>query len=172
MASVPSISTGNPIEHSEWGSAVKSTNFEFLKPRWPELAVLGSFAERYTNTDPTSALVKLRSFCEQVVEFLFNHHGLPRPYQANLFDLLEEASFVEAVPSVVLSKLHSLRIKGNEAAHGKPASEETAEWMLREAFDLGRWLAVSYLHDRQLRRVSLENVRWVDVVRQVLLGAG
>jgi type I restriction enzyme R subunit len=44
---------------------MKSTNFEFLRPSFPELADLGGFAERYTYSDPSSALVKLRMFGNQ-----------------------------------------------------------------------------------------------------------
>src|SRR5437016_4639869 len=60
-----------------------SINFEFLRPTWPELASLGGFAECYARPDPDSALVKLRTFGEQVVELIYQKLGLPRPYRAN-----------------------------------------------------------------------------------------
>src|SRR3954470_15040135 len=92
------------------GAGMPSQNFEFLRPTWADLATLGAFAEQYAHPDPSSATVKLRAFAEQVVLFIYHKHGLPRQYQNNLNDLLTNASFVQAVPRVIASKLHSLRI--------------------------------------------------------------
>jgi type I restriction enzyme R subunit len=39
---------------------MRSTNFEFFRPSFSELADLGGFAECYTLSDPASALIKLR----------------------------------------------------------------------------------------------------------------
>jgi hypothetical protein len=47
---------------------MKSANFEILRPRWPELAALGGFAEAYAHDDPASALVKLRLFAENLTK--------------------------------------------------------------------------------------------------------
>ena len=47
---------------------MKSINFEFLSPRWSELAELGAFAEAYTINDPTSAIIKLRLFAENMTK--------------------------------------------------------------------------------------------------------
>ena len=44
---------------------IESKNFRFLEDQLPELAVLADFAEQYLYTDPSSALVKLRSFIEK-----------------------------------------------------------------------------------------------------------
>jgi len=60
---------------------MQSTNFEFLLPKWPELAALGGFAESYAHGDAASALVKLRSYGEQVVEFIYAQHRFPKPYK-------------------------------------------------------------------------------------------
>lgn len=51
--------------------AMKSLNFEFLSGQRPELAALGAFAERYAHSDPSSALVKLRTFAEQIVHGIY-----------------------------------------------------------------------------------------------------
>src|SRR5207302_11109090 len=44
-----------------------------------------------------------------------------------------------AIPRTVLNKLHFVRKQGNKAAHGQPATSQTAIELLRECFDLGRW---------------------------------
>src|SRR5438105_2356583 len=69
-----------------------SVNFEFLRPMWPDLTGLGGFAEQYALPDPSSAAVKLRSFAEQLVGFIFHKHGLPPIPRANLNELLESQS--------------------------------------------------------------------------------
>lgn len=123
---------------------MKSQNFEILRNKWPDLAELGAFAEAYAQADPSSALVKLRSFAENLTKNIYRELQLPKPDQANLVDLLVNHSFAAIVPRVVLDKLHALRIHGNKAAHGEPATARTALWLLQEAFDLGRWLSVEY----------------------------
>ncbi|TPL86793.1 DUF4145 domain-containing protein [Mesorhizobium sp. B2-3-14] len=123
---------------------MKSRNFEVLRSIWPELASLGGFAEAYAHNDPASALVKLRLFAENLTKDIYRDLGLPKPEHATFVDLLGNQSFAAITPKVVLDKLHALRIHGNKAAHGEPATTRNALWLLQEAFDLGRWLFVQY----------------------------
>lgn len=122
----------------------KSINFEFLSAKRPELAALGALAERYAHADASSALVKLRTFAEQIVSGIYQNQGLPRPGQAELIGLLTNDAFRAIIPSVILDKLHLLRVNGNKAAHGSPVSSQAAITALRDAFDLARWLAVTF----------------------------
>ena len=123
---------------------MNSKNFEILRQQWPELADLGGFAERYTHTDASSALIKLRTFSEQMVEGIYRTHSLTLPYQHNLYDLLLEETFKETVPKTVLDKLHQIRLDGNKAAHGKTSNSETALESLRDAWDVGCWYFITY----------------------------
>jgi type I restriction enzyme R subunit len=123
---------------------MKSRNFEILRGTWPELAALGGFAEAYAHDDPASALVKLRLFAENLTKDIYRDLGLPKPEHATFVDLLGNQSFAAITPRVVLDKLHALRIHGNKAAHGEPATTRNALWLLQEAFDLGRWLFIQY----------------------------
>ena len=121
-----------------------SQNFEFIRPDWEALATLGGFAERYVHTDPSSALVKLRSFGEVLVDYLYDHHRLAPPPQSGQFEQLTDAMFESAVPRAVRDKLHCLRKQGNRAAHGHAMQAATSTWMLKEAFELSKWLFVRY----------------------------
>jgi len=121
-----------------------SKNFEMLRRRWPELADLGAFAEHYAHTDPASALIKLRIFAEQMVENIYQIHGLPLPYKRNLYDLLFEDSFIQAVPKPVLDTLHQIRLDGNKAAHGKRADTKTSLNSLHAAWKLAGWFFITY----------------------------
>src|SRR5580700_8687618 len=119
---------------------MKSQNFEFLRPKRPELADLGGFAEGYAYSDPASALVKLRLFIENVVAVIYETYRLPRPYTDSIFDLLNETPFRTAVPDVVLGKLHTIRKCGNKAAHHEAPSAQVALQGLRDAFDIAQWV--------------------------------
>lgn len=123
---------------------MKTINFEVLKPKWEALANIAGFAEQYVHADPSSALVKLRQFCEQIVEYLYAQHGLAKPYQSSLNDLMQNYTFKQAVPRVVVSKLHSLRIQGNKAAHGEEVGTQQSRWILQEAYDISKWLVLTY----------------------------
>ena len=113
--------------------SMKSQNFEFLRPKWPELAQLGGFAEAYMHTDAVGAIAKLRMFCEQVVQWIHVSQRLPKPAQANLSDLLDNLPFREIVPSVVLAKLHGIRKEGNKSLHANTGDQISALSLTREA---------------------------------------
>ncbi len=124
---------------------MESTNFEFLRPTHPELASLGGFVEAYAHPDPVSAVVKLRTFVEQMVAALYRDLQLPRPLEPKLFDLLNQEAFRQVVPDVVLSKFHRIRIQGNKAVHEHRASTPAALDLLREAHDLAKWFYLAHL---------------------------
>lgn len=123
---------------------MKSTNFEFLRLKWPELASLGGFAEAYAHDDPVGSIGKLRAFCEQTAKFIHHELRLPRLVRPHLIDLLDDHSFRSAIPTVVVSKLHILRVEGNKAVHNNKGDTTIALRLLKETYDLARWLYVNY----------------------------
>lgn len=123
---------------------MQSRNFEFLDAARADLAALGGFAEHYAFNDPASALAKLRLFAEQVTDLVFDTFHLPKPYKPNLNDLLNEDGFRARVPGVVQTKLHALRINGNKAVHANQGTTPIALAMVREAFDIARWIFVTF----------------------------
>ncbi|MCG7995581.1 MAG: DEAD/DEAH box helicase family protein [Candidatus Thiodiazotropha taylori] len=123
---------------------MQSQNFEFLRSTWPELASLAGFAEQYAHSDPQSALTKLRNFAERSVDIVYRELGLPRPQMARFMEMLTNHAFEAVTPKVVVDKLHAIRIHGNKAAHGDKITQQSAQWLLKEAFDLGRWLYATY----------------------------
>jgi type I restriction enzyme R subunit len=127
---------------------LNSVNFEFLREQHQALAALGGFAEYYCHPDPESALIKLRLFIEQIVEYVYSKHQLIKPFQASLNDLLNDRSFKQAVPDIVVSKLHMIRIVANKAAHGGKANTAMAIIALRDAYEIGRWLHMTYTAGR------------------------
>ena len=105
---------------------------------------MGGFGETYAHDDAVGSIAKLRMFCEQVVEWIHHHERLAKPYRANLNDLLANQPFRDVVPEVILSKLHGLRKEGNRAVHGNEGNSTTALRMVREAWNVGRWLYMRY----------------------------
>lgn len=127
---------------------MKSINFEFLKPKWPELSGLGGFAEAYAHSDPIGSISKLRTFCEESAKFIHYELRLSRLIRPNLIDLLDDYSFKSAVPPVVLSKMHTLRIEGNHAVHSSKGDTTSALRLMKDAYDLGRWLFVNFANGK------------------------
>ncbi|MHB0958771.1 MAG: type I restriction endonuclease subunit R [Pirellulaceae bacterium] len=127
---------------------MKSANFELLRPKWPELAGLGGFAEAYAHTDPIGAMGKLRTFCEHMAKSVRHELRLPTLFRPTLIDLLDDAAFQSAVPDVIVSKMHALRIEGNRAVHGNEGDTAVVLRLLRDAYDLARWLFVTFADGR------------------------
>jgi type I restriction enzyme R subunit len=123
---------------------MKSANFEILEDRWPELAQLGAFAESYVFTDPASAMMKLRLYAENLTKNLYRDLRLPSEDRMSFVDMLSGSAFQSAVPSVVVDKLHAIRMHGNKAAHGEKATHKTTLWLIKEAHSLARWLVVVF----------------------------
>jgi len=128
---------------------MKSTNFEMLRNKYPELAEIGAFAEYYSYPDPASSLVKLRSFVEVLINYIYQEYGIPRPWQPNLNDLLNNDAFRSVIPSVVLDKMHAVRIHGNKAAHGEKQTAQKAHWILKEAYDLACWFYIAVVKGKR-----------------------
>lgn len=122
---------------------MKSQNFEFLRGKRSTLADLAGFAEHYAHSDPTSSLIKQRSFVEHAVLAIYEAYHLQPPYSDNLNDLLIEDSFKQAVPVVVQDKLHMVRKAGNHAAHPRrPITSKLSLDCLAELYDIARWLHI------------------------------
>ncbi len=124
---------------------MQSLNFEFLRPKYAEMADLGAFAERYVWSDPSSAAVKLRSFGELLTGAIYHRLRLPRPEENEFVSLLCAPEFKAAVPVVIQDTLHGLRKEGNQAAHGGSIPGARAGNLLRDAFNLSRWWAAAAL---------------------------
>lgn len=128
-----------------WMQDLRSLNFEPLRATYPELANMGGYAEHYAHSDPESALVKLRNFAERLVDRVYGKLKLERMPQSNFVDLLHNASFRAVAQPLVLDKLHLLRRLGNRGAHGEDVDVTDAVRCVQEAWQLARWLHVTFL---------------------------
>lgn len=127
---------------------MQSYNFEFLRAHHSELADFGALAEKFLYLDASSALVKMRLFGETTTELIYREMGLPRPYNAQFYDLLNENAFKTAVDTSVYLKLDALRKLGNKAAHGKTFTTAEALPLLRETHTLACWVYLAFYHGK------------------------
>jgi type I restriction enzyme, R subunit len=94
---------------------MQSKKFKFLRANWPELASLGGCAKAYLHTDPSSSLVKLRIFAENVAKYIYYDLKLQKEPHCTFLDHLNNGNFKSEVPSAVRSRLNALRIPGKHA---------------------------------------------------------
>jgi len=123
---------------------MKSTNFQLLKKRWPQLYEHASFSEQYVYSDAHTAIVKLRCFAEQLVGVLYRELNLPCERNDGFFEKLNSNIFVELIDENILEKLHAIRMLGNKAAHGRNIKPDDALALLRESYLIGQWLFKTY----------------------------
>ena len=93
------------IKNRRNGTAILLTNFELLRKDRPILADLGRFAEQYAYSDPSSALVKLRSLAEQLTKAIYWELRLEKPIDTDFVSHLTARSFRQAIPEVICSKI-------------------------------------------------------------------
>ena len=79
-------------------------NFEFLRKDWPELADFGGYAEEYAFSDPQSALIKLRSYAEFMVNFIYRKLDLPCLPKASFHEKLIGEDFVQLIDRILRDK--------------------------------------------------------------------
>lgn len=123
---------------------MKSTNFQHLQNRWPQLYEHVNFAEQYVHTDPHTAIIKLRCFAEQLVGILYKELSLPCERNDGFFEKLSSKVCVEVIDKSILEKLHAIRILGNKAAHENYVKSDAALALLRDAYLIGQWLFKTY----------------------------
>lgn len=120
-------------------------NFQILNLQYPELAKLGSLAESYVYSDPSSAVLKLRIFSEKLVNLIYRYQQFHQEERWTYFDRLENPEFKDNVDKNILKKLHAIRVKGNNAAHKDSLTSNDAIWLLEEAYYVACWFKKLYM---------------------------
>ena len=117
---------------------MQSTNFEFLRQKWPELAELGGYAEFYAHSDPPSSRFKSRLLAEHIALLAckrLNFHIA----DDNFLTMLKELERANVLPKAVLDTFHQVRIAGNKAAHRLSNDSGHALDTVKGAIELCRW---------------------------------
>lgn len=120
------------------------SNFDFLQLNYSDLYSFSRAAEQYVHRDPQACLVKLRCFAEQLVDRLYQELGVGLDAGDDFYKRLTNPKFESLVDQGILLKLNALRMNGNKAAHGKKVSAGDAKWLLKEAYLVAKWFALTY----------------------------
>lgn len=123
---------------------MKSQNFEFLRPENDVLANLGGLAEAVLYIDPGSALVRLRSFAEELTKTIYKEELLPRLPQSSFYELIKSPVFEGCVTKSLIHQINFLRVQGNDTAHGSTGDPQNARLALVTAHQLAMYMAIKY----------------------------
>lgn len=148
-------------------------NFDFLKDEFPALAMFGNQADSYLESDPNSALIKIRMIGEAIVDMVFAYTGCPVPRDDRAFKKINVLAAEGYVPQQVASLLHEMRKRGNDAVHEGYASEEMAKTLARVAHSVCLWFALSYGKEKYSKLSYLDPSRQqVEQLGNVAEGPG
>src|ERR1700737_1823215 len=126
---------------------VQSDNFRFLEPHDVQLVRLGALAERYFHDDPSTCLIKLRQFGELLAALIAAKTGLYEAADESQTDLLRRLRFERVLLPQVADLFHTLRILGNNAAHGAAGTLSDALNALKYARQAGVWFHRTFGRD-------------------------
>ncbi len=152
-------------------SALPTSNFEFLKDEYPELAKLAYLAECYYETDPASALQKMRTFCEYIVKDIYIQEA-PIPNETKFTDLIKFCRNKELIPDKIANLIDIIRIKGNYAVHEQKGTSKEALDSLNDIYFISYWYYMLKT-DKKLYFVPFatpvnENVKIIDEQQQLI----
>jgi type I restriction enzyme, R subunit len=120
-----------------------TSNFGFLSVHDAQQVKLGALAERYFRDDPDTAIFKLQQFAELLSKTIAAHHALLN--EGETFEkTLRRLSYDRIIPRETANILHTLRKRGNAAAHETRGSHSDALAALTLARHLGIWLHRTY----------------------------
>ena len=125
----------------------QSGNFGFLEAHDVQLVRLGALAERYFHDDPNTCLIKLRQFAELLTQLIAAKTGLYEAGDESQADLLRRLRFERVLPPQVADLFHTLRILGNNAAHGAAGTLSEALNALKYARQAGVWFHRTFGRD-------------------------
>lgn len=131
-----------------------SNNFLLLKSDWTDLFNYAVKAKNNISEDPSIACVHMRCFVEHLVDALYQHLNLSTPQPSSLFTCLDQHEFKQLVPKVIQSGLHTVRMIGNKAAHGKHIESQIAIDLLADLNDLTTWFIHFMSQQTKISRVE------------------
>lgn len=141
-----------------------SSEFDFLRIKWPKMAALAADASRLVEISPSSAIASMRTFCEWASDIALDMYKVQVMPGATQMEKLEALQATGRVPAEILQKFHNIRTAGNDAVHRALGDAETARSSLLETKDIGQWLfreSDSHVRPRDpspIRRVPLEGL--------------
>ncbi|MED1876058.1 type I restriction-modification system endonuclease [Brevibacillus borstelensis] len=122
-----------------------ASNFSFLKNHWDILFNLAEMAERNIYVDPNTTLLKLRMFGETLTKYICALEEMNQTNELTQIDRLSLLQREDLLTEELLDMLHTIRKKGNKAAHeGNYGTIEEAKALVHFAFHLSVWFMQVY----------------------------
>ncbi|MCM0083932.1 DUF1566 domain-containing protein [Geomonas sp. Red32] len=123
---------------------MNTQNFTFLSSSFPDLAECGTKAEEHVWTDPTASVMRSRMFLEITLKSVSEHEGVMDDPTLSLSQRLG-TELKSYFPPLLLDSVHRVRIEGNKAVHCEPQSTKIAMEVLKNIFEIGKWLHSKYI---------------------------
>jgi type I restriction enzyme, R subunit len=127
------------------------SNFDFLKPDFPQIFDHATHAENLVHSTPRASCFYIRYTLEQAVQWLYaNDPYLQLPYDHNLSALIHEQTFQDNLSPNIFPKLRAIQKMGNMAVHrSNPIGTSDSLHLIEELFHFLYWLCRSYSPNRQ-----------------------
>lgn len=114
-----------------------SSNFDFLKPDFPEIYESATRVETLALTDSRACCFYARYTLEQAVIWLYDHDPyLKLPYDNNLGALIHEQTFKDNLPPNLFPKVRIIHKMGNRAAHSNEKSAKKTQIILLKNYSI------------------------------------
>ena len=122
------------------------SNFDFLKPDFPQLCDHATHAENLVHSAPRASCFYIRYTLEQAVHWLYaNDPYLQLPYDDKLSALIHEQTFQDNLSPNLFPKLRTIQKMGNIAVHrSAPIGTSDSLHLIEELFHFLYWLCRSY----------------------------
>ncbi|WP_157621415.1 DUF4145 domain-containing protein [Salisaeta longa] len=116
-----------------------SSSFSFLEDQEPDLYQLARIAEDLVHRSPTTCLRELRTFGEVLTKrfMQFENLAVEGMTQHDRLVKLQEAGIM---PEPIVTCMHQIRMRGNDASHNNEGSDQRAQRQLRNAWTAARWV--------------------------------
>lgn len=127
------------------------SSFDYFEHEFPVLAKLGRLAESYCESDPNSALYKLRKIGETITSLIYSYDNnyLEIPIGESLNSIPQSTRIRSLrdhhiIDSVLANSFHKLRKIGNEAVHEDLDSSILVKELLPLSYSICLWFAGTY----------------------------
>lgn len=125
-----------------------SSSFDYFENEFPILAKLGKLAEAYCETDPNSALYKIRKIGETITGLIYQYDNIPcssgNIKDINQVDRIKTLKDYGIINSLLAKSFTRLRKVGNEAVHEDLDSTELVKELLPISYSICLWFAGTY----------------------------
>lgn len=125
-----------------------TSSFDYFENEFPVLARLGKLAESYCESDPNSALYKIRKIGETITTLIYQYDNIVCPTgnindvpQVTRINTLQDYGIINSLLAKSFTKLRKI---GNEAVHEDLDSSVLVKELLPISYSICLWFAGTY----------------------------